>query len=151
MDAPLKFKNKFPREGYTVGLDIGSAAIKLVKLKFLKDTVELCDFILEPVGAELSQALKTVTQGQEIKRVNISVAGPSTIIRYVDLPQMNEGELKQALQFEAPKYITFPLPEAILDSHILKSRLSDNKMMVLLAAVKKELINQRLKLMEEAG
>lgn len=140
------------KESYSsIGLDIGSFAIKLVKLRFLNDTAELCDFKLVPVQTELNQTLKTIMQSQDIKRVNISVTGPSTIIRYVNFPQMNESELKQALKFEAPKYITFPILEANLDSYILKPDLPDNKMMVLLAAVKKELINQRLKLMEELG
>jgi type IV pilus assembly protein PilM len=136
----------------SVGLDIGSFSVKLVKLKFLSNnSVELCDFNLEPVQTELSQTLKTITQSLDIKRVNISVSGPSTIIRYVSFPKMNEAELQQALKFEASKYITFPISEAILDSYILKPDLPDNKMLVLLAAVKKEFINQRLKLMQELG
>lgn len=151
LKALLKLKDRFSKERFSVGLDIGTSTVKLVKLKFSQDTAELCDFKLVPVQAELNQTLKTIMQSQDIKRVNISVTGLSTIIRYVNFPQMNESELKQALKFEAPKYITFPILEANLDSYILKPDLPDNKMMVLLAAVKKELINQRLKLMEDLG
>jgi type IV pilus assembly protein PilM len=140
-----------PKERLSLGLDIGTSTAKLVKLRFYQDKVELCDFKLEPTQAELNQTLKTVTQSQEIKRVNISVSGPATIIRYVNFPRMGNNELKQGLKFEAPKYITFPIAEANLDSFILKPDLPDNKMLVLFAAVRKELVNQRLKLMEEAG
>jgi len=38
----LKLKDKFAKEKFSFGLDIGTALIKLVKLKFFKDTVELC-------------------------------------------------------------------------------------------------------------
>ncbi|KPK96929.1 MAG: hypothetical protein AMJ95_11680 [Omnitrophica WOR_2 bacterium SM23_72] len=39
----------------------------------------------------------------------------------------------------------------MLDGYILKEFVKDNKMLVLIAAVKKDLIQQRLKLLEEAG
>jgi type IV pilus assembly protein PilM len=144
----FKFGNKFSKERFSAGLDIGTSTIKLVELKFLKDTVELVRFNLEPIEADLSSQLKRIALSQTI---NISVSGASTVVRYIDLPRMNEDELKQALRFEVQKYIPFPVNEANLDSYILKEDLSDNKMLVLVAAVKKEFINQRLKLIQEAG
>jgi len=64
---------------------------------------------------------------------------------------MSEDELKQSLKFEVQKFIPFPINEVNLDSYILRENLSENKMLVLIAAVKKEFINQRLKLIQEAG
>jgi type IV pilus assembly protein PilM len=64
---------------------------------------------------------------------------------------MSSGELRQALKFEAQKYIPFSLDEVNLDSFILKEDLPDNKMLVLLAAVKKEFLRERLKIIESAG
>ncbi len=148
MNPLLRFKDKFPKEKYSVGLDIGTSTIKLVELKFFKDTVELARFNLEPIQADLTALLKRIAPSQAI---NISVSGASTVVRYIDFPRMNEDELKQALRFEVQKYIPFPINEANLDSCILKEDLSDNKMLVLVAAVKKEFINQRLKLIQEAG
>lgn len=141
-------KLKSSGERISVGLDIGTSSIKLVELKFLKDTVELTRFVLEPIQADLSSQLKRIAPSQAI---NISVSGASTVVRYIDFPRMNEDELKQALRFEVQKYIPFPINEVILDSYILKEDLSDNKMLVLVAAVKKEFINQRLKLIQEAS
>ena len=148
MNPLLRFKGKLPKEKYSVGLDIGTSTIKLVELKFFKDTVELARFNLEPIQADLTALLKRVAPSQTI---NISVSGASTVIRYIDLPRMNENELKQALKFEVQKYIPFQINEVNLDSYILKEDLPDNKMLVLVAAVKKEFINQRLKLIQEAG
>ena len=148
MNPLLRFKGKFPKEKYSVGLDIGTSTIKLVELKFFKDIVELARFNLEPIQADLNSQLKRIAPSQAI---NISVSGASTVVRYIDFPRMNEDELKQALRFEAQKYIPFAINEANLDSCILKEDLSDNKMLVLVAAVKKEFINQRLKLIQEAG
>ena len=131
-----------------VGLDIGSSVIKLVELKFMQDIVELARFDLEPAQADLASLLKRLSLSQD---VNISVSGASTVIRCIDFPRMSEDELKQSLRFGVQKYIPFPINEVNLDSYILRENLSDNKMLVLVAAVKKEFINQRLKLIREAG
>lgn len=147
-------KNKFSKESFSVGLDIGSTAIKLIKLKFLKETVELCGFDIVPLESGqkgLDSLLKNIAHTQNISTVNISVSGPAAIIRYVNFPKMLPEELKQALKFEAQKYIPFSVEEVNLDSSILKSDLPDKKMLVLLAAAKKEFLNQRLKLIESAG
>ena len=142
---------KFEKPHLSIGLDIGSSAIKLVKLKFLKDKVELFDFILEPVNTNLVETLRNIKVAKGIQAVNIGVCGSSTVIRYVSFPKMNALELKQALKFEAQKHIPFTMEEVNLDGYILQEGLPDNKMLVLIAAVKKELINQRIKLIEDAG
>ncbi len=144
-------KNKFSKEAVSVGLDIGTSMIKLVKLRFVKDTVELAGFELEPVSADLEAAVKRITQFQNVKRINISLSGPSVVLRYVNFSRMNDGELKQALKFEAQKYIPFPLSEVNLDGTILNPDMPDNKMLILVAAVKKDFLNQRAKIMQGAG
>lgn len=144
-------KDKFSKERFSVGLDIGTHSLKVVKLKFLKDAVELCDFYLEPTQLDLGESLKKIKQSYAIDLVNIGLCGPATVIRYVNFLKMNKDELKKALRFEAQKYIPFAINEINLDGFILKEELPDNKMLVLLAAVKKEFINQRIKPIEDAG
>jgi len=141
---------KSKKSSSSIGLDIGTSTVKLVELKVLKDKdiVELVRFDLEPIQADSTPLLKKISPSQSI---TISVSGISTVIRYIDFPRMNEDELKQALKFEAQKFIPFPINEVNLDSHILKEGLSDSKMLVLVAAVKKDFITQRLKLIQEAG
>ena len=147
----LRAKNKPSKERFSLGLDIGTQAVKFVKLKFFKEGVELCGFALEPVPANSKPDINRMMQSQNIKTVNISVSGPGAIIRYVNFPKMNNDELRQALRFEAQKHIPFSMDEVNLDSYILKEDLPDNKMFVLLAAAKKESINQRMKIIQEAG
>jgi type IV pilus assembly protein PilM len=144
-------KEKFAKERFSFGLDIGSRAIKIAKLKFFKDTIELCDFDLFPFQLDLGGVLKKFKHSKDIPYVNIGVCGPSTVIRNVDFPLMNKNELKKALKFEAQKHIPFSINEVNIDGHILRENLQDNKMLILIAAVKKELINQRIKLLEGAG
>ncbi|MDP2906048.1 MAG: type IV pilus assembly protein PilM [Candidatus Omnitrophota bacterium] len=140
-----------PKEKLSVGLDIGSGSIKSVQLRFRQSGVELCEFGLTEIPADTGRAVAGFTQPRNIKLANISVSGPSTLIRYVNFPKMDPSELQQALKFEAQKHIPFPVDEVNLDGYILKPDLPGNLMLVLLAAVKNDLISGRLKLMEEAG
>jgi len=146
-----KLKGKFSKERFSVGLDIGTQVIKIARLKFSKDSIELAGFDLEPVSSDLPTLLKTIKATLNVDSVNVGICGPATVIRYVNFPLMDKDELKQALKFEAQKHIPFSVNEINLDSHILKENLPDNKMLVLIAAVKKESINQRLKIIEDAG
>ncbi|MDD5595784.1 MAG: type IV pilus assembly protein PilM [Candidatus Omnitrophica bacterium] len=148
---PFRFKANIPRESVSLGVDIGSTTIKVIRLKFSEEKVEVVDFKLEPFVLDLSAVLKKIAQSMEAKKINLSISGPASIIRYVDFPKMNSEELKQALKFEAQKHIPFTISEVNLDSHVLKQDFSEGKMLVLLAAVKQELINQRIKLAQEAG
>lgn len=146
-----KLKNKFVKDKISIGLDVGSYDIKLVKLKFQKESAELAGYSIEPVQKDPVESLKKLLSSQEIRNSAISVCGPSTIIRYVNFPRMNDDELKQALKFEAQKHIPFSVSEVNLDSHILKEDVQNNKMLVLLAAVKKDFLTQRIKPLEDAG
>lgn len=139
------------KEKFSFGIDIGSHSIKLVKLMIAKDEVELCNFTLEEPGLNLIESLKKLKQTYAIDSANISVCGTSTLLRYVNFPRMSEAEMRQALRFEAQKHIPFSVSEVNLDGYILKNDIADNKMLILIAAVKKELVSQRLKLIEEAG
>jgi len=146
-----KIKVGFSKERFCVGLDIGSQFVKLVKFKFINDQVELCGFEVEPVKLDIVEVLKKLKEKHALDLVNIGVSGSQTVIRYVNFPRMNNQELKQALKFEAQKNIPFNVSEVNLDGCILKDDLADNKMLVLISAAKKELISQRVKLIEGSG
>jgi type IV pilus assembly protein PilM len=135
----------------SIGLDIGSVSIKAVKIKSSLGALELTDFAQEPSLPDPVASLKKIKEEKGLISVNISLSGPSTVLRYVVFPKMSREELKQALKFEAQKHIPFAVNEANLDGFILKNDLPDNKMLVLLAAAKKDFVNLRLKLLSDAG
>jgi type IV pilus assembly protein PilM len=148
----FKLKAKLSKERFSMGLDIGTQTIKMAKLRFIQDAVELSGFDLEPFSAlELGEILKRIKESGRIDTLNLSFSGPSTVIRYVNFPKMNKDELQHALKFEAQKHIPFAVNEVNLDGFVLKENLPDNKMLVMLAAVKKDLVEQRLKMMQDVG
>ena len=121
-----------------------------MKLKFSKDLAELSDFRLVPVSTNPQESLKSAVQSLDTRNVNISVNGSSAIIRYVNFPKMTRDELKKSLKFEAQKHIPFSVGDVNLDAVILKPDLPDNKMLVSVAAVKKDFLAARLKLAKGA-
>jgi len=114
MKPLLRLKNKFKKERFSLGLDIGTQTIKVVKLKFIQEQIELCGFDLELISLDVGEVLKRIKESLKLETVNISVCGPSTVIRYVNFPKMNKDELQQALKFEAPKHIPFSIDEISL-------------------------------------
>ena len=150
MNILPKIKLPAAKDRFSWGLDIGTQSIKCVKLK-LGNSVELAGFDLEESQLDPVEILKKIKHAQETDLVNISFCGSSTVIRYVNFLRMNKSELKQSLKFEAQKHIPFSLNEVNLDAEILKNDLPENKMLVLIAAIKKETLQQRLKILESAG
>jgi len=147
-----KFKPLFAKkEKFNFGLDIGTQSIKCVKLKMNADEAELIAFSLEESQLDPVEILKKIKNEQQADLVNISFCGSSTVIRYVNFLRMNKNELKQALKFEAQKHIPFSLSEVNLDAEILNSELPDNKMLVLIAAIKKELVQQRIRVLDNSS
>jgi type IV pilus assembly protein PilM len=146
-------KVKLPgtKERFSFGLDIGTQSIKCVKLKVSGNSTELVAFDVEESQLDPIDVLKKIKHAQNADFVNISFCGVSTVIRYVNFLRMSKSELRQALKFEAQKHIPFSLEEVYLDGEILKDDLPDNKMLVLIAALKKEFIQQRLKSLDDAG
>lgn len=150
-DIINKIKEKFAREKISVGLDIGKQTINAVKLKIALGKTELLNFESQPVSLGVDKALKDIKNSLGLDIVNIGLSGAATVIRYVNFPSMKPDEFKQALKFEAKKHIPLPIAEVNFDGYILKDGLPDNKMLVLIAAAKKDIINERVKLIGEIG
>lgn len=150
----------------TVGLDIGSSVVKAVQLKRSGKGIELEKFgtaEIYPGGdkkaaAESIRELKIAAIRKALQRANISakqaitaVSGESIIVRYIQLPDMPEDELKSALKWEAEEYIPFHIDEVNIDSVILGKAGDGGKVDVLLVSAKKELVNEHVDLVRAVG
>ena len=83
------------------------------------------------------------------KQAAISLGGPSVIIKKIQLTSMTELELEDQISLEAEEYIPFDIDEVYLDFQILSQ--DTEQMDVLLTACKKELINNHLETINQAG
>jgi type IV pilus assembly protein PilM len=150
----------------SIGLDIGSGYLKVVQLKDTKGGYELELFDMLPLPPELIvdgsiidslrliDSLKELLKKAKIKTKDavISIAGHSSvIIKRVSLPEMSEEELSESIKFEAEQYIPFDIEDVNLDFQILGPKEEVGQMDVMLVAVKKDIINEYLSVVKEAG
>ncbi len=149
-----------------VGLDIGSGYLKIVQFKDIKGGYELELFDMMPLPPELIvdgsiiDSLRLIDSMNELirkakikaKDATISLAGHSSvIIKRVSLPEMSEEELSESIKFEAEQYIPFDIEDVNLDFQILGPKEEPGQMDVILVAVKKDIINEYLSVVKEAG
>jgi type IV pilus assembly protein PilM len=85
--------------------------------------------------------------------VATALSGHSVIVKRISLPVMSEAELAESIHWEAEQYIPFDIEDVNLDYKILEgSSLSgEGNMDVLLAAAKKEKINDYVGVISQAG
>lgn len=152
----------------TVALDIGSSVVKAVQMRKVGRGYELERFGVAEIypGVDKKSAgvdrrtarIEAVKQalthaGITAKNSVSSVSGESIIVRYIQLPDMPENELKGAIRWEAEDYIPFPLDDVNLDSVVLgKSDVGGaRKIDVLLVAAKKDLVAEHISLLKTVG
>lgn len=159
-----KLKFVFPKHNFLtsfkkhshIGLDIGTSSIKLVVLEEKAKQQKILkkfSYMAITAGNDLAGIVDSFIKKEGIAGalVNVSVSGPSVIMRYLIMPKMDMTELKKAIKFEIKEHIPFSLDEIVVDCAILKERIENNKMLVGLAAVKKVMLQERLSLLEKVG
>jgi type IV pilus assembly protein PilM len=155
-----------PKKKEVVGLDIGSSSIKLVELKEGKKGYRLQNLALSPLPPEaivdgalmdsvtIIDAIKDLI-GQtktKTKSAVTSVSGHSVIVKKITLPFMTEAELEESVQWESERYIPFDINDVNIDFQILGSDAENPDVMeVILVAAKKDIINDYVSVIMEAG
>jgi type IV pilus assembly protein PilM len=137
-----------------------------VQFKDIKGGYELELFDMLPLPPELIvdgsiidslrlvDSLKELIRKAKIKTKDaaISVAGHSSVIvKRVSLPEMSEEELSESIKFEAEQYIPFDIEDVTLDFQILGPKEEPGQMDVIIVAVKKDIVNEYLSVVKEAG
>lgn len=149
-----------------VGLDVGSYHVKAVELRKAGNRVELVHAGIaevfppgDPAVAsgdifqlKVNAIQRALSNGKISARYSVSaVSGESIIVRYIQLPDMPEAELKNALRWEAEEYIPFSIDEVNLDSVILGPSAVQGKVDVLLVSARKDLVAEHAQLVRAAG
>jgi type IV pilus assembly protein PilM len=156
-DQYILFVNRIipkPIPPAVIGIDIGTSSIKAVELGQVAGGFEIRHWAIESLGGnDTKSVLKKIGDRLHLNNQLLvtSVFGKGTLIRYVDLPRMSLEDLRKSYVYELDKYFPFDPKSIYTDCSILDPDSKDKKMLVLLAAVKKEMVDERLKLFKEAG
>ncbi|HIF98681.1 MAG TPA: type IV pilus assembly protein PilM [Myxococcales bacterium] len=150
-----------------LGLDIGSGSVKAVEIdiKGKEKGFELLGLGVAPMpheaivqGAFLNSSAivgaiqeAVDTSGIKTRDAVVAVSGHSVIVKKVSLSRMSSEELESQIQWEAEQYIPFDVNEVNLEFQILDTSDDPDTMDVLLVAAKKDLIDDYVQVMVEAG
>lgn len=134
-----------------IGLDIGTANIKLAELDVSRRSATLNSFAVIPTPAGaisngevadpaiLSDGLKGLVSDIKTKRKSAAIGlwGTSVITKRISIPPMDEKLVAGQIRWEAEQYIPYDINEVNIDFRILKKfRSSPDVMDVLLVAAK---------------
>ena len=122
------------------GIDIGNTSLKALRCRTAEEPgkveVLACDFIehskmLSQPGTNVAEVLaetlqtflsRNVTKGD---RIAISVAGQSTISRFLSLPPVDPKKIPAVIQYEAKQWLPFDLNDVIFDFQPLNKPVQD--------------------------
>lgn len=155
MDFFKKLFAKAPDQG---AIDIGSSFVKLAVVEKKKSgPPELIYFSVAPTppmtikdGSILDAQALGDTIGGLLRANNIdarkfklvsAVAGQQVVIRPIPMTKMKPEEVRQAIRFEAERYLPYPVADATVSGTILSEDTGDGRTMeVLLVAVPNEIV-----------
>jgi type IV pilus assembly protein PilM len=151
-----------------VGLDIGVSAVKLVELKGSPSSPSLSGWAVQPIppGAVSENAVADVEKvieavGTAVTRSRcsarnaaVAVSASHAITKVISMPaELNERELEEQVEVEALHYVPYPMEDVNLDFEVLGPSASspDNEVDVLLAACRREIVEDYIAVVEGAG
>lgn len=141
-------------EEASIGLDIGAGDCKLVEIKKSGDAFELIHWTIDPVkDGDAQGTLRSVLEpfGALRKSIYTAVSGKGTLIRYIEMPRMSLRDLRNSFAIEADKYFPFAQDQIYTDCYILDPNGKGAQMSVMAAAAKRDIIDQRMKLLTDLG
>ena len=150
-----------------VGLDISSSAVKLLELGRRGDRYTVESYAVEPLPLNVvvdkqvtdpklvGEAVKRAVSrsGTKTRNAAVAVAGSSVITKLITMPAtLGENDMEDQIKAEADQYIPYPIDEVNLDFQVLGPSAKDKTIVdVLLAACRKEQVEQRMAALEIAG
>jgi type IV pilus assembly protein PilM len=155
----------FRRATPLVGIDIGSHAIKAVRFDLTGGRHRLRHVAMLPLDPDSvvdGAIVKPVAVQETLRRllalekigaadVALALSGHSVIVKRVPMVRMTEAELVQAIPYEAAQHIPFDIVDVNTDFQILEAQAKGGQMEVLLAAAKKERVEELSRVAQASG
>lgn len=155
----------FGRQKLSAGLDIGSGFIKLVVIDHSKAEPEIVQVATSPLVPDaivegevmdpvlVAETVRAVVESAGLKKADIvaAVGGHDVIVKPIPMDRMSEPDAREVIRWEAEQHVPFDMENVQLDFQILDPQGTGPQMRVLLVAAKRELIENRLSLLADAG
>lgn len=100
--------------------------------------------------ALLKELIAQVLKAVKPKPVLVHLSIPGTLLRMLEMPRMEPGELYLSLSSEAERYKTFDHTEAVVDFAVIDNpRIPANMMQLVLGAVRRDVLDSYFKILRE--
>jgi len=148
-----------------VGLDVGSGLVKVAVIDHSGAEPELVRVAMTPLLADaivegevmdpaiVSDAIRACLSAAEVdpSAVATAVGGRDVIVKKITIDRVKESQAQELMRWEAEQHVPFDMDSVELDFQILDPGASEEQMQVLLVAAKRELVEAKLRVLEEAG
>ncbi len=163
----MSFVSRLSPGSVSIGLDVGSSAIKLVQLQEVKGAVALRKAGSAPTPPEavkggvivdppaVAKAIRSLLDALQVDSAAVvaGIAGPTVAVREVPLPAMSERQLRKSIEWEARNYISFPVEDSVVEFEVLErpEKGSGGQMKVMLVAAPRDMVDSQVEAIELAG
>jgi type IV pilus assembly protein PilM len=124
------------KPGSVLGVDIGTSSLKIVQLRPARGTavletygeIALGPYLQLPVGKatklpaeRLAQAISDLSKEANVTAsvAGVSIPFSSSLVSVIDMPEVDQEQLKRMIPIEARKYIPVPVSEVLLDWFVI--------------------------------
>jgi len=156
-----------PKAPPLIGVDISTSAVKMVELSETGKHLAVERYVIEPLPKDaiadgnianlevVGEAVKRAWRmlGSRVRNVALALPTAAVITKKITVPAgQTEAELEMQVETEANQYIPFALDEVNLDFQVLgPSPATPDEVEVLIAASRKEKVEDRVAVVEAAG
>lgn len=100
-----------------------------------------------------TRIINTLYQSSKItkKNVNVIIPGSFTYSQILTMPVLNEKELISAIKYQADQFIPMPVEETNIDIEVITELPTEKKVLILIVAAPKQLIQKVQNTVEAAG
>ena len=155
----------FGRKKITIGLDVGSGLVKAVVMDHSSGTPELVKVVVTPLNdtaivegevmdhAIVAEAIRQTLEATGVKKKQLvaAVGGRDVIVKKISIERVKEAQARELMRWEAEQHVPFDMESVELDFQILDPDGDGLEMSVLLVAAKRDLVEAKRHLLDEAG
>ena len=150
-----------------LGIDITTTVVKLLELSRHGNYYKVESYMVAPLPRDavvdkhitnvevIGEAIKRAVQrsGTTLKQAAVAVGGSSVITKLITLPDgLTDDEMVEQIMIEAEQYIPYGIDEVNFDFEVQgKNEIDSNRVNVLLAASRKENVDERIAALAIAG
>ena len=161
----MKWFNR--KHDHLVGIDISTAAIKLLELSKTGARYKVESYAVAPLAqdavidsnisnaAMIAETIKLALKqsGARTRHACVAIAGSSVMTKMITMSaNLSDDEIEEQIMVEADQYIPYSLDEVRLDFEVQKANEANPEMVdVLLAASRRENVDERVEVLERAG